>query len=294
MDLDERNIQRIINWVDGKSRFRSVQKTFDPDSLTDVNSDPLLVCLICQEVSLYPVIFPCRHLICENCYNQDFNLRHFHRGEQYFSKCPYCRANVKPEDVHTLKRELQLYPDSPISTFYRNLHLRCDNDGCDQMVAVSNFDLHVRLQCRFRVVPCPAFQCPCIGTADFIKTHSISCPCHYVWCNTCKLHWTVLSTGHSCQMAIQRNILLRKDQNTVSEEQNGNVRLPTNDQFDLTPDVNTIQGIRIAICFKRGRSRRRLYHRFLQAADYSQTIPISMSNEVTHEESLFDELSYSN
>ena len=69
-------------------------------------------------------------------------------------------------------------------------------------------------------------------------------------------------------MAIQRNILLRKYQNTVSEEQNSNVRLPPNDFFDLTPIVNTIQGIRIVICFKRGRSRRRLYHRFLQAADY--------------------------
>ena len=109
MDLDERTIQRIINWVDGKSNFRSVQKTYDPASLIDVNSEPLQVCLICHEVSLYPVIFPCRYLVCENCYNHDFNLRHLHRGDWYFSKCPYCRANVKPEEVHTLKRELQLY-----------------------------------------------------------------------------------------------------------------------------------------------------------------------------------------
>ena len=138
------------------------------------------------------------------------------------------------------------------------------------------------------------FNVRVLALADLFKTHSISCSCRYVSCNIFKLHWTVISTGNSCQITIQRNILLRKDQNPFTVEENGNVRLPLNDQFDLTPDVNIIHGIRMALSFKRGRSRRRIYQRFRQAADYSQTIHIPISNKALHEESLFNELSFSN
>ena len=77
-------------------------------------------CGICSAISLYPIVFPCGHLICGFCYVRHFKLHHYERYNTYFTKCPDCSEFIEYSDALTLFQEITDHPKSNVSWFYLN------------------------------------------------------------------------------------------------------------------------------------------------------------------------------
>ena len=165
------------------------------------NSDKLDIekCGICSAITLYPIIFPCGHLICGFCYVRHFKLHHYYRFNTYFTKCPDCSEYIDYSASLTIHQEISCRPKSNPSMFYQNARISCLNPACNQVLSLVNWDYHMQFCCDHRSVKCPAIQCSFTGTPIVVMNHSVRCIYHMVWCAGCKVNWTVLATGHNCE-----------------------------------------------------------------------------------------------
>ena len=75
-------------------------------------------CPACFDIPRFPLIFPYGHLECHLCYSCDFKMRVRRRGGIFFTICPVCRAEVRPDSVFTASREIEQHPNSKVSKFY--------------------------------------------------------------------------------------------------------------------------------------------------------------------------------
>ena len=103
------------------------------------------------------------------------------------------------------------HPNSYPSLFYTNALIQCDNNGCNQKVSLSNWYKHIRFNCDYRIVNCPAIECSVKRNPKDIITHSFQSRFHTVWCAECKINWTVLATGHNCDKSKKYNKLRGND-----------------------------------------------------------------------------------
>lgn len=169
------------------------------------NSDKIDIekCGICGDISLFPIVFPCGHLICGYCYVRHFKLHHYERFNTYFTKCPDCSEYIEYSDAVILHEEIRSRPKSNPSLFYKNSKISCSNFACDEVTSLYNWDIHMKFHCDHRTVKCPAFQCSFSGDPKNVIHHSLGCIYHMIWCAGCKVNWTVLSNGHNCEASKQ-------------------------------------------------------------------------------------------
>ena len=106
MDLTPDNIQRSSNWVNNEARLQDSRAYINPEIFNYLNIDLLMRCPACFDNSRFPLIFPCGHLEFHNCFSCDFKMRACRRGGIFFTICPVCRAEVRPEGVLTVSREI--------------------------------------------------------------------------------------------------------------------------------------------------------------------------------------------
>lgn len=91
---------------------------------------------------------------------------------------------------------------------YNDALIQCDNSGCNQKLSFSKWYKHIKFNCPYRIVKCPAIQCSFTGTPNRICSHSFLCPFHTKWCTRFKTNWTVLATGHNCDKSKEYQELL--------------------------------------------------------------------------------------
>ena len=124
----------------------------DPADCLNLKAETAIICPICLEIPRYPLIFPCGHLECHNCYSTDFSLRARRWELKFFTSCPVCRSDVIPEKVLTAEMEFKLCPTSKVSIFYNNLHVRCQNRGCNRFILYPLLTLHEISKCPKRKI----------------------------------------------------------------------------------------------------------------------------------------------
>ena len=91
----------------------------------------VLKCVVCYYICVFPIVFPCGHVICSYCYVRYFKLNHYQRFNSNFTKCPHCMEFINFSDTLTITQEIEVHPNSKLSLFYRNTLIQYPNDGCD-------------------------------------------------------------------------------------------------------------------------------------------------------------------
>ena len=142
-------------------------------------------CLACFEFPRFTLICSCGHLECHICYSCDFKMRSLRRGRSFFTLCPLCRAEVRPEAVLTASSEIEQQPNSKISKFYNGLRVLCSNSGFNEYTSYTQLTQHEIFQCSQRDICCSAESCPYIGTPDSITSHTNICLLHQIYCLSC-------------------------------------------------------------------------------------------------------------
>ena len=207
MDMNEHNIQRLTDWVSKSHRLRDPKSTIDLATCKFLNTETVMNCPVCLEIPRFPLIFPCGHLECNNCYKKDFKLRARRRGTDFYTLCPLCRAEVNPELVITVSTEVRDHPSSKVSKFYNELSVRCENMACNEFIPFFRITQHEIFECSKRDIQCPARNCPCIGKPNEIIIHTINCPLHQIYCQNCNSHWPVTVFGHNCNKTLLAKLL---------------------------------------------------------------------------------------
>ena len=122
----------------------------DPTDCKNLKEETAIICPICLEIPRFPLIFPCGHLECHNCYSTDFSHRVRRWELKFFTPCPVCRSDVIPEKVSTAEVEFKLHPTSKVSIFYNNLQVCCRNRGCNRFILYPLLTLHEISKCPKR------------------------------------------------------------------------------------------------------------------------------------------------
>ena len=203
MELDERNISRVISWVNNQVRFQPLSANLDPQLFYNVTPDQVIKCAVCFEVPRVPVVFTCGHSLCCDCYQTDFDERACHRNDEYYCQCPVCRAEVNPFNTRTILQEISLNPDSSISKFYSSLNIKCSNVGCNLYFNYRDINEHEMLKCSMRIIKCPAAKCPCVSKVDIMRVHAVNCSHNHFWCSTCMEKMSVVAC-HGCKRNLKR------------------------------------------------------------------------------------------
>ena len=127
----------------------------------------------------------------------DFKSRSRRRGNTFFTICPMCRAEVRPETALTATLEIKHHPSSKISKFYNSLRVNCSNLGCNQFIPYTQLTQHELLHCPKQNIRCPAEGCPCVDRPNELFAHTINCPLHHIYFNTCESIWPVTVYAHN-------------------------------------------------------------------------------------------------
>ena len=127
MDLTFDNPQRLIKLDKNEARIQEPESYINLEICDFVNTDLIMRCPACFEVPRVLLIFLCGHLECHICYSCDFKMRSLRRGRSFFTLCPLCRAEVRPEAVLTASSEIEQHPNYKISKFYNCLQVLCSN-----------------------------------------------------------------------------------------------------------------------------------------------------------------------
>ena len=259
MDLTPENIQRLSTWVNNEARLQDTTAYINPEICDYFNADLLMRCPACFDISRFPIIFPCGHLECHYCYACDFKIRARRRGGIFFTICPVCRAEVRPEDVLTASNEIEQHPNSKVSNFYNGLRVLCSNLGCNLYTSYSQLTQHEIYQCPKRDITCPAESCPYVGTPKSIISHTIICPLHQIYCHSCDSKWPVTVYGHNCIKALQAKFLIDKVQFNIVKhlsqyhiEEHDSVVLPLHKIF-TRPDEDVLQTTLNVVRMSRGK-----------------------------------------
>ena len=239
--------------------MEEVKTVMDPTNCEYLTVDTVMLCPACFDIPRFPLIFPCGHLECHKCYIADFKSRARRRGNTFFTICPMCRAEVRPETILTATLEIKHHPSSKISKFYNGLRVHCSNLGCNQIIPYTQLTQHELFQCLERNIRCPAEGCPCVGRPNELLAHTVNCHLHHVYCNTCDSIWPITVYGHNCTKFLQAKRIINSDSlsktihlTDIHMEPNDSVVLP-----DLKTharlDEEAFQTILNVVRFNRGR-----------------------------------------
>jgi hypothetical protein len=244
--LSEKNAIRIqINIITQPGRI-IVPCFIDNQLLENVDQSQVQKCVVCYNICVFLIIFPCGHLICGNCYLRHFKFNHSKRFESYYTQCPHCTKFIKYIDALTLSQELEGRPYSNPALFYNNAQCQCDNDGCNEKLSLSKWYKHIKFTCDHRIVKCPADKCSIIGKPNIICAHSFQCPFHTTWCAGCKTNWTVLATGHNCEKSKEYQERLGNIyqlSRNMEPNEDGAVSLEINHQTPKTNDIVSLEQV---------------------------------------------------
>ena len=142
MDLKQDNIQRLTNLINKEARIEEVKTVMDPTNCEYLTANAVVHCPACFDIPRFPLIFLSGHLECHKCYIPDFKSRARRRGNPFFTICPMCRAEVRPETVLTATLEIKHHPSSKISNFYNSLRVNCSNLSCNQFIPYTKLKQH--------------------------------------------------------------------------------------------------------------------------------------------------------
>ena len=95
-------------------------------------------CVVCYNLSIFPIVFPCGHVICGSCYVRLFKLINSQELNSYYTKCPSCMNLINCFDALTIFQENDKHPNSDPSLFYKNAFIYCGNIKCNYKVSLSN------------------------------------------------------------------------------------------------------------------------------------------------------------
>ena len=186
-------------------------------------------------------------------------MRSLRRGGIFFTLCPLCRGEVRPEAVLTASCEFEQHPNSKISKFYNGLRVLCSNSECNQYTSYTQLTQHEIFQCSHRDISCPAESCPYVGAPESITSHTIICPLHQIYCHSCDSNWPVTVYGHNCIKALQAKFLIEKVQLNIVKhfskyfiQEHDSVLLPPHKIFTI-PDENVLQTILNVVKINRGK-----------------------------------------
>ena len=226
-------------------RIKGTANYIDFKLMKNLTDTKRIQCVVCSSVCVYPLFFNCGHLICNFCYIRHFEHNHFKRFNEYYTKCPKCKAFSKSCDVLTIMPQLNIRSNTKISMAIKKALVKCDESGCDQAISLDNWAHHVKYECSYRVVQCPANNCPFVGTVDYVTTHSTQSPFHCVLCAGCKMNWTVLATDHSCQKTKEFAKLTNKSiyHRQGSEPEDGSLYLPIRSYNDESFDIFALKKV---------------------------------------------------
>ena len=138
MEINSHNIFRITEYI---------HCTFSKDLCSlhyyaFENEDTInngTACLICYNIPVYPLILPCSHILCHNCYYYQFTINMNHNGLEFFCKCSYCRRKFKSNEAITLQQDIEIHPDSKHAKFYRETKFQCSNEGCKEIIELCEY-----------------------------------------------------------------------------------------------------------------------------------------------------------
>ena len=141
-------------------------------TLIENKKQKVLKCVVCNKMSFFNSI-SCGHVIFGCCYVRYFKLINYLQFNSYYTKCPGCMEMIKCSEALTISQEIEKHPKSNPSLFYKNALIHCDNNGCNQNLSLSNWYKHIKFNCEYRIVNCPAIECSVKGNPNDILTHSI-------------------------------------------------------------------------------------------------------------------------
>ena len=100
-----------------------------------------LVCPICSELCVNPVVTPCDHLFCEHDLLQWFVRAPDDQGPKPSQRCPQCNTVCKPDSIRPAGRI--------ITSIIGDLERRCDKKDCSWVGFNRDYERHLKL-CKDR------------------------------------------------------------------------------------------------------------------------------------------------
>jgi Zinc finger, C3HC4 type (RING finger) len=262
-EFNQHNKDRLADWIAKQPRNRNPNTTIDPLQIENPDHTNVVRCPVCFDIPRFPIISKCNHVLCNECFVKNFTSKMSHRGNDYFTKCPECRAHLGITDVQTYQHYKLTNPNSTASSFYGSIKVVCDNAGCNQFICFDELNEHEMFNCLFRKIVCPAKLCPAVGPAEQILNHTLKCPLHSIWCGVCYTKYSCVVFGHNCEKMLQRRIIMG---NKCTKEllighvnhESGDILLPNEDK-PKSLDLEAIDSINNLIRLKRGMEMFKLY-----------------------------------
>ena len=118
--LSDKNAARIHVNIITQAGHQIVFNYVFITEIENIKLDEVLKCVDCYYICVFPIVFPCGHVICSCCYVCHFKLNHYQRFNSYFTKCPHCLEFINFSDALTITQEIEVHPNSKPSLFYRN------------------------------------------------------------------------------------------------------------------------------------------------------------------------------
>ena len=161
--------------------------------IENIQLENIIQCPCCFEIPRCPIILPCGHIECPECFLMDFKHRKRETTNfKFMCECPNCRKEFDPSMVHTLEDEIKMNSTINAVVFYKSLKIVCSNVGCKQSFHLDAITKHETQLCLHRLVACPAALCQLKSTAVEMFSHINVCPFHLKWCNCCEIFHSIL------------------------------------------------------------------------------------------------------
>ncbi len=132
-----------------------------------------VLCALCKNVLRHPVQTQCsqQHYFCKPCI-----LRRLQSTESR-NKCPQCDEFLTIETLEPYKHAIDILSE---------LKIRCDNEGCNEVVKIDQLETHVATSCSFTPVNCGG--CEVIVNRGELQQHEKSdCDGRMVECQVFKI-----------------------------------------------------------------------------------------------------------
>lgn len=102
---------------------------FPPPTLARPNDGSFndLICAVCYEIPLDPVITPCDHVFCQSCISAYVTLQ---------KECPVDKVFLESDKIKPL--------DGILSRIWSNIAVKCPNEWCSWNGQVGNFRSHIK------------------------------------------------------------------------------------------------------------------------------------------------------
>ena len=150
--LSNENAARIYLNIISQEGYRLFSDYIDIRLIENTNQTEVLKCVVCYKICVFPIVFPCGHVLCGSCNVRHFKLINIQQLNLYYTKCYCCMELIKLSDAITIYQEIEKHPIFKPSTIYNNDLINCDNNGCNHKVSLLNWYRHIKLKCDYRIV----------------------------------------------------------------------------------------------------------------------------------------------